>query len=62
MSRQQRLGASLRPCYRARPMPYAVSDQEHYVRCLRVYAVLLERGVAVEVTAGLSCCENAVVT
>lgn len=30
-------------------MPYAVSDVEHYVRCLRVYAVLLQRGEAVEI-------------
>ena len=25
-------------------MPYRVSDQEHYIRCLRTFAVLLQRG------------------
>ncbi len=30
-------------------MSYRVSDAEHYVRCLRVFAVLMQRGEEVEV-------------
>ena len=30
-------------------MPYRVSDQEHYIRCLRTFAVLLQRRGEVEV-------------
>jgi hypothetical protein len=29
-------------------MSYCVSDAEHHVRCLRVFAVLLQRGEKVE--------------
>lgn len=30
-------------------MSYRVSDTEHYTRCLRVFAVLMQRGEPVEV-------------